>query len=93
MVVRWLVVFAKALHAGGGHEVESGGLRINFKPINRGHVATIDWATCHHSIRCKQAMSSANCENRFLPCVVRPDTSASVRTVQSTPLFFACLSF
>jgi hypothetical protein len=90
MVVRWLVVFAKALHAGGGHGVESGGLQINFKPIYRGHVAVIDWATCRHSIHCKQAMSPANFPNSFLPRVVWPATSASVRTVrivQSTSLF------
>jgi hypothetical protein len=71
MVARWLVVFAKALHARGGHGVESGGLQINFKPFNRGHVAAIDWATCHHSICCKQAMSPTNCANSYLPCVVR----------------------
>jgi hypothetical protein len=87
MVACWLVVFAKALHAGGGHGVESGGLQINFKPIYRGHMAAIDWATCHHSIHCKQAMSPANCPNSYLPRVVRPATSVSVRTVQSTSLF------
>jgi hypothetical protein len=88
MVARWLVVFSKALHAGGGHGVESGGLQINFKPIYRGHVTAIDWAMCRHSIHCKQAMSPANCPNSYLPHVVRPTTSASVRTVQSTTPFF-----
>jgi hypothetical protein len=76
MVARWLVVFAKSLHAGGGHGVESGGLQINFKPIYRGHVATIDWATCRHPIRYKHAMSYANCPHNCLPCVVWPATSA-----------------
>jgi hypothetical protein len=51
MVAHWLVVFSKSLHMGGGHEVKSGGLQINFKPIYRGHVAAIDWATCRHPIR------------------------------------------
>jgi hypothetical protein len=90
MVARWLVVFDKSLHMGGGHGVESGGLQINFKPIYRGHVAAIDWAMCHHSIHCKQAMSPSNCANSCLPRVVRPTTSTSirtVRTVQSTSLF------
>jgi hypothetical protein len=81
MVVRWVVVFAKALHAGGGHGVESGGLQINFKPIYRGHVASIDWAMCHHPIHSKQAMSYTNCPHNCLPRVVRPTTSVSVRTV------------
>jgi hypothetical protein len=87
------VVFAKALHAGGGHGVDSGGLQINFKPINRGYVAAIDWATCRHSIHCKQATSPANCANSCLPCVVRPSTLASVRTVQSAPLFLLVCHF
>jgi hypothetical protein len=85
MVACWLVVFAKALHAGGDHGVESDGLQINFKPINRGHVVAIDWAT-----------SPANCANSFLPCVVQPAMSTSIQTVrniQSTPHFFAYLSF
>jgi hypothetical protein len=81
MVACWLVVFAKDFHVGGGHEVESGGLQINFKPINRGHVMAIDGATCYHSIRFKQAMSPANYENSYLPCVIRPAMSTSVQTI------------
>ena len=59
-------------------------------------MAAIDWAMCHHLVRCKHAMSHAKCPNNCLPHVIRPATSASIRTVQtvqSTPLFFACLSF
>ena len=65
----------------------------DFNPINRWHVVAIDWATCRHPIHCQQAMSHANCSNDCLPHVVRPATSASIRTVRSTSLFFAYLSF
>jgi hypothetical protein len=45
---------------------------ITFKPISRRHVVAIDWATCRHPIRCKQATSYANCPHDCLPRVIWP---------------------
>jgi hypothetical protein len=48
----------------------------SFKPLSRGHMPAIDWATCFHSIRHKQATCHTPIRrpsaNQHLPCVVWP---------------------